>query len=203
MKKIPAVVIMLGLIACGASSEVTRKLTVNPDKTRLILFSDESGKEVARRQLDKDGVLLKEAGKVPEGPVKQYFKDGKVQAEWNFKNGKEEGLFREYWDDGKLCWEGKYSGGKPEGIKRFYYKTGKLGYEDEYRAGIQTGRKSFYESGKVNTEGVFKDGKEIERKWLRENGKLQGECAILNGKETGKKFTGWKSFLTANPERLG
>ncbi|OGF47751.1 MAG: hypothetical protein A2231_10810 [Candidatus Firestonebacteria bacterium RIFOXYA2_FULL_40_8] len=185
MKKIMLPILILFLISGSAFSETTRKLVVNPDKSRVFTFCDAAGKEIAQELRDKDGNVTKTTGKIPDGVVKQYYKSGKVQAEWNYVGGKAEGKYKEYYESGKLQSEGVFKDGTMEGIKKWQTENEMLRYEYTFKTGIMIEKKSFYQSGKLWTEGTLKDGKEVFRKSYHEDGKLQEECPIVNGQRDG------------------
>ena len=63
------------------------------------------GKEVYRETLDKNLDIIKKEGSLPDGTVKEFFDNGKVYFECEFKNGVRNGLCRIYFDNGKVSIE--------------------------------------------------------------------------------------------------
>ena len=126
-------------------------------------------KEMNILDLDQDEktglVYIKSNKKLFSGVGKLYYKSGKLDTIFHFKNGILEG----------------------NGIG--YYESGKIKLTFNYTKGSINGfTKSYYESGKLETEKYFVNGKlENISKGYYENGKLAYEEKYLNGKLNGSK----------------
>ena len=86
---------------------------------------------------------LCEEDKHLNGPVKIYGKNGKLESEGYYVNGKEEGTFKTYYR-GKVKMEKQYSNGELNGYEREYHNNGKLNFEAFYKNG-ELIRKTWYD----------------------------------------------------------
>lgn len=79
-----------------------------------------------------------------------------------------QGIIYSKHENGQLKYEYNYKDGKLEGIARYWYENGKLRYEQNNKEGKLDGIcKDWYESGQLSFECNFKEGKRdgIARKW--------------------------------------
>ncbi len=103
--------------------------------------------------------------------VKEYHKNGQLEYEGNFKDGKREGLWKYYYSTGQLEWEGNFKDGKEEGLFKIYYENGQLMMEGNYKDGKREGlSKEYYKNGQLKWEGNFKDEELISKKCWDEKG---------------------------------
>ena len=132
---------------------------------------------------DKDGKLL-------DGIVRSFWKNGQLQSESLYKEGKREGDSKAYYENGNLKSEGFYRKGEVEGTYKMYYENGSLMKEVPYKKG-NTGAtgtvKEYYKDGNLRRE-MFVDNGEIRGivKEYYKNHKL---------KEKGKYKDGTKIWL--------
>ena len=175
-------IIVIGLTPDSIFAEVTRKTVHNPDGTKHVIFLSK-GKEVAKEILDKNNTLIKTTGKIPDGTVKEYYGNGKLKAEWNYKNSKLEGINKEYYENGKLKAEWNYKNSKLEGIGKEYHENGKLKAEWNYKNGKLEGISTQYHmGGAILAKRNFKDGKpEGITKMYQESGELLAELNYKSG----------------------
>ena len=189
MKRIvTCLLVSILLSAAVVFAEVTRKATPNPDRTIEFVFYSK-GKEVARQLVDKDGIILKTTGKVPDGVVKEYYESKKLKSEYYYKDNKLEGTIKQYYESGLLREESNYKKGKLDGKYRNYYTTGSLGGEWSYKNGKREGVTKFYwENGNTKAERIFKDGKQegVCRRYYN-SGELRYIEVYKNGKLINKK----------------
>ena len=137
---------------------------------------------------------------VPNGVVKEYYKDGTLHAEIEYEDGKLNGIFRTYYESGKrraemyhindvpqwhksyyesgeLMGEGYYINGKREAMEREYYESGKVKGEFPYKNGLMHGVGNYYyESGKVESEQFYENDELQYIKRYDEDGNLLPEC---------------------------
>ena len=93
---------------------------------------------------------------------KNYYENGNLQTEENYKDGKREGLIKIYYENGNLRVEGNYKDDKLEGSIKGYYENGNLGAEGNFKDGKPEGSiKEYYENGNLKSEIFFKKGKPI------------------------------------------
>jgi len=64
-----------------------------------------------------------------EGVTKDYYENGQLKMEANYKDGKLEGVAKFYYESGQLELEGNYKNDKREGINKEYYECGQLKLE--------------------------------------------------------------------------
>ncbi|MFH1073465.1 MAG: hypothetical protein V1752_00085, partial [Candidatus Firestonebacteria bacterium] len=100
-------------MSINSSSEVIREyVSVNGE---FVFYSN--GREIAKECRDGEGNIKLE-GEIPDGIVKTYYKDDKgsashmLFAEWNYKDGKLEGISKIYLENGQVEEELSYNNGK-------------------------------------------------------------------------------------------
>jgi len=105
-------------------------------------------------------IIRDKDGKVIEGELTKYYKNGKLAAVMNFKNSKLDGQAVKYYEDGITKRSDlKYSTGLLEGVQKRYYKSGSIYKEELYNKGKRDGlTRKYREDGKLMSEAVFKNG---------------------------------------------
>ena len=95
-----------------------------------------SGTEIIATELyDKEGVLLRQSGIVPNGQVKEYYGDGSVKRIIDFKNGKAHGKGTDYYPSGEIFEESCFHQGWLHGPSKLYRRDGSMWTEAVYRDG--------------------------------------------------------------------
>ena len=112
---------------------------------------------------------------VPENGVhKEYYENGQLKAEMNYKDGKLDGDKKKYYENGQLKTEMTYKDGKLEGAIRKYYISGQVLLETIYEDGKIAGEgKEFYENGKIRYLDTYRNSRKINRKTFDKKGKLE------------------------------
>ena len=118
--------------------------------------------------------------------AKSFYPNGKMQFEYNYKNGKQEGIAKSWYESGKIKLENNYVQDKKEGIEKAWYESGKPKYESNYTNGLENGKyRAWYESGKIEEEINYVNGllhgKDIA--W-HETGEKWYEADCINDKGT-------------------
>ncbi len=119
---------------------------------------------------------------------KEYYPDGKLKVEAQYKDGLIDGYYKSYHSNSNLEIEAYYKKGKQEGVTKAYYSNGQLEWEVPYKEGKEFGLyKKCSEKGILLSEGNYKNGKqEGLTKYYYGNGKLESEQdykdGILHGK---------------------
>ena len=134
-------------------------------------------------------VFLKVTNKPVTGVV--YCGDGdRMYWEFNYKNGKRDGLCR-MWHKGRyLKVESTFKENKRDGLFRVWHRNGQLeregNWKDDKQVGLWT---SWYDDGQLESEGHWKDGKEdgLYRSWFWHGG-LSYEFLYKDG----EKIKCWK-----------
>ncbi len=135
------------------------------------------GFNVAYAQLGPDGYAdIKKD--IPDGLHKEYYKDGTLQSEKEYKNGYINGFTKVYLE-GRLVFYANYSNGVLDGeVKRYYPETGKIFSSSIYTNGVKQGQEKFYD----------KEGKLITLLNYQNNA-LQGEAIFID--DEGNKTTSY------------
>ncbi|MFB6341732.1 toxin-antitoxin system YwqK family antitoxin [Saccharicrinis sp. FJH62] len=124
----------------GGDSSTTAKADESGDisyndtfKVHFNYYAD--GKSVKEKieikQVKKDG---KEVW-IKDGRQWVYYQNGKLQAEFNYVNGKREGVAHQYYGDGKTPYiDWSYKNSKKDGITIKYYQSGRVMAEMPYKS---------------------------------------------------------------------
>jgi len=221
MKRLITLLVLLALIPRPVFADVIRKIVERssaqssggaelPGNPKTIVYLNSEGKELARELCDAKGNVIHTTGTIPDGTVKEYFengallaeynyKDGKLEGtskgyyqngafrgEWNYKNGKLEGKIKVFHENGKLNYEFNYKNDKRDGVSNYYDKNGKLLYEWNYREDKLEGMsKGYYENGQVKAEYNYKDDK---RNGISKTYDEKGKLLSVENYKNGRKF---------------
>lgn len=159
-----------------------------------------------------NGVLISE-GIIDEsgnrnGRWKDFYPDGKVQAEGQYNDNRRSGAWKFYNQAGKTEQTGSFNAGRPDGLWKWYYPGGQILREEEYFQGRRDGSYIEYsETGEIITQGQYSDG-EKNGEWSYKSGDYTEEGKYLVGLKDGLwkgyypngniKFKG--SFVQGNPD---
>lgn len=117
------------------------------------------GNQVAKEYYNKLGALTKSEGKIPDGPVREYYSNYTALGEWNFKNGKPEGNAKIFYESGKILRELTYKNGKREGESREYYENGTVKIECMFVNDRLEGTAKYYNNeGTLANQEFFRAG---------------------------------------------
>lgn len=133
---------MLGLLlgSCNSSNDKPRedpniKKTYREDGSLLACYTMKNGKY--------------------DGKAYNYYKNGKVNFEFNYVNGLKEGIVKRFYEDGKLYSQTPYVHDTIDGIRKLYYKNGIVSSEIPYKKGNpEPGLKEYYDNGKLKTQDI-------------------------------------------------
>lgn len=75
--------------------------------------------------------------------LREYYPNGQLKEETNWKDGEREGPYKEYYESGELREEVSAKDGKPEGIYKRYYKTG----QERKKEATKTANRKAYARG--------------------------------------------------------
>ena len=122
---------------------------------------------------------------------KQYYDNGQLKWESNWKDGVVDGVCRGFYENGQQRSEQNFIKGKRNGIERKWYKNGQLEYEWNYKADtLWVGtQKWWYDNGQIHIEENYRaDGKQdgVKRVW-HENGKLKQRMIYEGGEAKSEK----------------
>jgi antitoxin component YwqK of YwqJK toxin-antitoxin module len=202
------------VFSLAVHAEITRKVTAthyyegNPKKE--MTFYNDNGTEVAKEFYHIDGRVMGVKGSVPDGEVYEYYTNGEVKSEANYKSNllyeeKEfypdgiskshtinnwsgrnliESIYVMYYPNGKKQQEMKMDS-NGDGVSMLYYETGELfersELKDAYREGAVT---QYYKNGQVMLMGFMKeDMLDGPAKEYNSKGQLIKKVVYKEGKE--------------------
>lgn len=110
---------------------------------------------------------------ISDGIHKEYYADGTIRKEAQYKGGRQEGYSREYYPNGRLAFTQFVHDGKINGPVKAYYESGALQGEASYVDNLENGLvKEYYETGSVKEEVMYVRGSIINLKRFDEQGRL-------------------------------
>ena len=114
---------------------------------------------------------------------KEYYPDGKLKSMAEFKNGKQNGAYRTYFKNGNLEKEGNFIDGKLQGKFNEYERGGKIRTVSYFTNGIQDSTMTtYFENGTISMQAHFKNGKQDgNMKVYNSKGKLTSEQEFKEG----------------------
>ncbi len=152
---------------------------------------------VTNAYLYNDNGLLMSEGVVDEsgnynGKWKDFYPDGKVQAEGTYANNRRTGLWKFYAITGKVEQTGNYNNGRPDGLWKWYHDNGSILREEEYFIGQRDGScTEFSDNGDIIAQGEYSDGERNEL-WKFKTGDSTEEGRYIIGLKEGQ----WKSYYS-------
>lgn len=160
---------------------IRREYAENGEVTAAFTFS--KGKIIAEGIIDDEGVK--------DGPWKEFYPDGQLRSEGNYRNGNRIGKWRFYHPNNNLEQEGNYNNqGNPGGTWKWYYDNNSLLREESFLNGESEGIFTEYdENGKVIIQGEYIAGRE-EGLWKYQLGDQREEGTYRGGMRNGE----WKYF---------
>jgi len=189
-------------------AEVNIKTDYYPDGKVKVVAGYRNGKpEGIRREYDRNGNVVASSvfkngtltgeGIIDDqmqkdGPWKEYYADGSLEAEGNYDKGKRTGSWKFYYKDGSLRQTGLYNKlGNYDGEWKWYYPGGELLRSEFFINGREDGlMQEFDEKGNVIVKGDYVDGLE-EGEWYYSSGDV-----IRKGEyRSGMRYGTWKTFL--------
>jgi antitoxin component YwqK of YwqJK toxin-antitoxin module len=127
-----------------------------------------------------------------DGPMANWYKNGKKRLEHIYKDGKKHGLSRGWYNNGKKWWEETCKDGNWDGLRTAWYDNGLKKFENTYKDGKLHGlSRGWYRNGNKRRERTYKDGELM---------------SIVDWKPDGEKFSGSKLvsiFKTGNVKNAG
>jgi len=155
-------------------------------KSKKTIDKQEEGKAKDVVQYHNNGKLKRQGtldayGK-PHGNVKEWYSNGNISKDQNFKNGIHHGECKAYFENGNIWQEYNFKNGKQHGINNEFYEDGSKNITCVFKDGKEHGmREQYYPSGELENranyidglmEGVYlylsEDGEAIEEKIMQE-----------------------------------
>lgn len=139
-------------------------------------------------RLERRVVKLSDNTVLSDGPSKEFYSNGQLYSEGQYKLGKVTGSWTYYHPNGQVAKEVAYADGKPSGEVKVFNEEGKVVAKREYAAGRRAGVWEVYnETGEQKTrEDHYQDGKAngVFKVWY-DNGQIRREVPFANGKQDG------------------
>lgn len=99
-----------------------------------------------------------------DGLCRQYYGDGRIAREWNYKDGVPHGLNREWRPDGTLEYMRNFKDGQLDGVRRQYFENGRIFKEENYKDGKLEGLTRVWRpDGRLNYEQNYHNGEAISK----------------------------------------
>ncbi|MDR2870497.1 MAG: toxin-antitoxin system YwqK family antitoxin [Deferribacteraceae bacterium] len=154
-----------------------------PQKELMYTITYEDGKVAEGKFIDNNAYIFTQGG----GLRKFYYKDGLIEHEVQYINGKQHGLAKYYEENGDFAGEGTFIDDKPQdGFIRHYDYGNNIISERSYKNGKMDGLAKFYYRSKeigLEREANYKDGKMNGLvKYYEANGELAGEGTFIDDK---------------------
>ncbi|MCX5903605.1 MAG: hypothetical protein NTV89_09085 [Proteobacteria bacterium] len=83
------------------------------------------------------------SGFIMDGLRKEYYPDGKLKSEINYRQAARDGMYRLYYENGQLQAAGNYRDGLQEGPWKMYDENGTLQSEETYMQGKLIDKKTY------------------------------------------------------------
>lgn len=119
-----------------------------------------------------------------DGKYREFYPDGKLFVEGQFKRGRQHGEWVFYFDNGQLNRKAKYNNGKPDGPREIFRADGTLMAKRNFADGVRDGEWITYDATgkKPLAEEHYKNGKEdgVWKFW-HPNGQLKQQIHLREG----------------------
>lgn len=111
---------------------------------------------------------------------KEYYPNGKVKSEGQFKEGRWNGYFKEYYKNGNIKVSSFFNDGKQTGLTKVYYENGELDRVLTYEDDLLQGKSIFYyQDGGVKMESISNDDETVFFKRFDQQGNLLKEWRFV------------------------
>jgi len=121
---------------------------------------------------------------------KEYYKSGKLEAEYSGEEGIPDGVLKGYYISGELQYLVNYSQGKQEGLTQEFYRSGKLKKKYYFKNGVAYSSNSFHENGNLADECNCEEGRKLcDFKLFYSNGKVRAIGRLKN-----EEYDGYFTF---------
>ena len=178
----------LDLIEYTRKKEILNQPTVAVIKTEGSYFNDKPNG--LWKHYNKNGFLSAEIYYV-EGQrdtYKEYFGNGILKMDFNYKNNEKHGKNNEYYEDGSKNIIANYRNGELHGLREQYYPSGNLEMRTTYENGLGEGVHTY----------LGDDGEIIEQKIMKNGLDIMGQLIKLTHEDDQMKL----SLFTDGPEKV-
>jgi antitoxin component YwqK of YwqJK toxin-antitoxin module len=123
-----------------------------------------------------------------DGQYREFYPNGQVFLEGQYKRGRQDGEWTYYYDNGKLNRKAKFIDGKPDGPREIFRADGTLASKKSFAEGLRDGEWVTYDpTGKtpVSEEHYVKGKPDGVWKYWFPNGKQRQEISLKDGVREG------------------
>ena len=127
-----------------------------------------------------------------EGSATVWYENGQKKAEFNWKDGRKNGLSNGWYEEGQMERESYWKNGEMDGHFLSWHENGNKRVESNWKDGLKNGHSTvWYESGQKKTESNWKDGQKngLSTVWYV-SGQKKTESNWKDGQKNGH-FSGW------------
>ena len=126
---------------------------------------------------------------VLEGKCTIYFKNGKIESELNYNNGKQDGEQKQYYADGTVRAIAVYKDGIIDGLCKTYAENGNIIQDGVMHNDKFSGTYNLYQDGHITQSCTLKDGiLDGATSYYDEQGNLIGKATFKDGVENGDRI---------------
>jgi antitoxin component YwqK of YwqJK toxin-antitoxin module len=178
----------IGTSKRGLPDGIFREYDVNGNLTDTAKIYSE-GKLLRQGKLDDQGR--------EQGLWREFYEDGKIKSEGNYKDGKREKPWNFYFNNGQVEQTGEYVKGKPSGEWKKYFQDGNLNRDEFYDNGKENGIMTEYaRDSTIIAKGNYVDGKK-DGVWNFNNNGYIATGKFLEDREDGlwKQYTADKRVI--------
>ncbi|MCX7905490.1 MAG: hypothetical protein N2446_02165 [Elusimicrobiales bacterium] len=152
------------------------KISIEKSREGFIRRFYNNGVITATQTISFDGIIVSSSGFIKDGIYYEYDESGNIVSERFIKNGVENGVLTEFYRDGRVKARIDYKDGKVDGKAIFYNHNSKPVLERSYSKGVLDGfsieydlegnvkSKVLYSLGKIVTENELLETKQINDK---------------------------------------
>ena len=168
-----SIITLLTLFISNCGDKVREEITERYDdgkKKTIMKFKGSGSEEV---MVEKIGYSQRGDTLILEKPLdklkmeREYYEDGEIKEEGNYKDGERDGKYTSYYKNGQIKSEGNYKDGERVGKWISYYEDGQIKEEGKYKSvvkygfvlPIKDGKWTYYnEDGSIKEVRNYKDG---------------------------------------------
>jgi len=162
--KISSKLSQISIKRCDNTLETNGEIVLN-DNSSIISFNTSKYKYMESNLLfwvygnfNKNSDIIME-----DGLLKEYYDNGSIKLEYNFKNGKKDGEQKKWYDNKQILIKYNYNNGNLTGLQKKWYKNGQIKSEMNYYNNILDGiSKYWYSNGQLKFIKNYKNGNLIE-----------------------------------------
>ena len=151
-----ALFVALLMVGCGESSNPSESAEMNDTAPKKEVI--ETAVDLSKLQ-DRNGVWFLPNEVTPfTGLAQSFYENGQKKLEFNYKDGKKDGLQTKWWENGQKGSEENYKDGKLNGLEARWYDNGQKKLEANYKDGKLMSSEVWKPNGEKCPESNVKNG---------------------------------------------